>query len=331
VKEWLTSVGLSGIILSAGYTAEMGRESLLGIEVSDFNFGRYASAFAAFLLDSIEIVSSHWLGSALTALAVASLFVTLSRLEPRGTTAKLTLGALALCVLVGSPFVLVRDEIPAVRIGRVLMQNATLDEFGENLGSREMWRKLLCAHDLDHKLGCASKNPPYHEGDTDQLKTDYFLVLLKVAALGVALAGFGMLAGSVKADATPGATPFLSSRSLSAVMGALLVVDVLMLPYVHAKLLSNTRFPRVVIRFESADLPTSKENTKDPCADPVGSAEGFLLHEGDRFVTLYQTICPTLSVVTNLAVSKLLTMKSTDLDDAISYHIKLTGPKQPTR
>ena len=330
MEKWLASVGLSGIIVSAGYTAEMGRESLLGIEVSDFSFGRYASAFASFLLDSIEIVSSHWFPSAIAALAVAAFFVLLTCIEARGATARLVLSALALCVLIGSPFVLVRDEIPAVRIGRVLMKNATLSEFGEDPRSGEMWRNLLCAHDELGQLKCEGKEPPYEAIYAQRLSTDYFVLLLQVAALSAALAGFSVLAGRVRAGSGSGTTSFLSSASLSAVMGALLVVDVLVLPYFHAKLLSNTTLPKVVITVEGADhAPNAPPRTlaNDTCADG-GPVEGYLLHEGDRFVTVYQTICATQSVVTNLASSKVLTMKSTGLDDVISYHIQLTTPAE---
>ncbi len=321
MNNWMTSIGITGLVACCGYVAEEGRESLLGVEIHDFGFDRYAVAFATFLLDSVKVIAAmigtNALAAAGIAMAVVLLCITLllSRLRLPST---IVLVFSVLFVLLRAPYILVHWQVPTLHVNGFLAQNAELTrgfpaDTSRGKVAREVWRDLTCSYDRLRQFGAECG-----KGDESRAELTHWYerLVLHVLTLVIVLFVFYLTLTRVALRARIGRSWIALGRIVAPIAAATVALTVVMLPYVHAKVMPRVLYSNVEVFLNGA------ENGKRE------SVSGYLLHQGDDYVTLYEKIDPKQAAVTSYPVTRVNSIKTaaTGSENLLEYHVHRTGP-----
>ena len=322
VDKWLTSLGLSGFVAVCGYLGERGRESFLGLRLYDPEFSRYSDAFGAFVLDSATLVVSatqeHPLPTASVAIAGALVMVLLANAKQAraATVVVLLLSASYLAIRAG--YLLIHVEVPTVALNGILVRNISLDsELADATGTAIVLRRfILCRHDQEKRLSCTD-----FERQGRAIERWYQDLLISEVALVFIAVVFWFSVMHTSKRVRVGRLWTVAGRLIAPMALGPVVITLLMLPYVHAKTLSPTTYPRVTIYYLA---PDNVEKTMD----------AFVLHRNGTQLTLYQNISARQYALTELPVSRVLLVQSqpsTTTLDVLDEHIQKSngGAKAP--
>jgi hypothetical protein len=325
MPNWIKSLGVTAVVALSGYVAEMGRESLLGIQIHDFTFDRYATAFATFALDSLTILSDavtqNLTSIALVVVIAIAVAVGVVAVQSRRRITTTVLFASTLVLLLYGPYLIVEWEAPVLDVSGFLTQNANVERgFVHNRKdvAALLWNGLTCRSDKLHQLGLLCRN----DLNTGEAVDRWYQRLLgRVIAITAVFAMFELALSGASRKTRPRRVWVVAGYVVSPAVSVVTAMVVILLPYVHAKARPATGYATVAVCVK--DHPCEKDHSQ--------AVVGFLLHRDDSALTLYEQVDASHARVTAIPVSQIerIDTARASADTLFEYHVHLTATALP--